>query len=364
MPDVKIKGLIKRFGDVAAVNNIDIYIPEEKIVTLLGPSGCGKTTTLRCVAGFEHADEGEIWIGDQQIFDSQKEINMSPQKRNLGMVFQSYAVWPHMTVYENIAFPLKLRKVSRKDIQERVEDAMKIVGISNLGKRLPSEVSGGQQQRIAFARAIVYNPKVLLLDEPLSNLDAKLRERMRFEILELQRKVGITTIYVTHDQEEAMVLSDEVVVMDSGKVIQRGLPEEIYSNPQNKFVADFIGKMNFLNGIVKSRNEEDMFLVEVQENGFQGEIYTTYNEVSPGHNVLVSVRPENIHVHTSKPDLEINTWPARLERKSFLGGLCDMIINLNGKELQCRTQFGMDVKSGDDVYISIKPEDVFLIGID
>ncbi|MHB9097635.1 MAG: ABC transporter ATP-binding protein, partial [Syntrophales bacterium] len=206
MRDVRIEKLVKKFGNVAAVAGVDITIPEGKIVTLLGPSGCGKTTTLRCLAGFENADEGKIWIGDQLVFDSKQKINLAPQKRDMGMVFQSYAVWPHMSVFENIAFPLRIRKTSRHKVNELVERAIRMVGIEELKDRLPSQISGGQQQRVAFARAIVYDPAVLLLDEPLSNLDAKLRERMRFEILELQRKIGITTVFVTHDQEEAMVL--------------------------------------------------------------------------------------------------------------------------------------------------------------
>jgi iron(III) transport system ATP-binding protein len=360
MPDVRIESLIKRFGNVRAVDGVDIRIPEGKIVTLLGPSGCGKTTTLRCVAGFENADEGQIWIGNQLIFDAKQKINISPQKRGMGMVFQSYAVWPHMTVFENIAFPLRIRKASQNELNERVNRAMNMVGIGELKDRLPSAISGGQQQRVAFARAIVYDPGVLLLDEPLSNLDAKLREHMRFEILELQRKIGVTTIYVTHDQEEAMVLSDEVMVMDLGKVIQRGGPEEIYFNPSNEFVADFIGKINFFSGTVKSQDNESA-TVSIQEDIFQDEITTTHREFPVGKNVLASVRPENIHINTSKPEQTLNTWSARLERKNFLGGLFDMVVTIRGKELRCRSPFVIDAQSGSDVYIHIKPEDVLLI---
>jgi len=362
MQDVRIEKLIKRFGNVTAVDGVDIRIPEGKIVTLLGPSGCGKTTTLRCVAGFENADEGQIWIGDRLIFDSKQKINISPQKRGMGMVFQSYAVWPHMTVYENIAFPLRIRKLSGKEIDERVKRAMNMVGIEELSKRLPSAVSGGQQQRVAFARAIVYDPAVLLLDEPLSNLDAKLRERMRFEILELQRKIGVTTIYVTHDQEEAMVLSDEVMVMNLGQVIQRGDPEEIYFKPSNEFVADFIGKINFLSGVVQS-NDEGRSVISITDEGFKSEILTTHTNFKPGQKVLASVRPENIHIHTGKPDETVNMWAARLERKNFLGGLFDMVISVGAKELRCRTPFVIDAKSGADIYIHIKPKDVLLIGM-
>jgi len=362
MQDVRIEKLVKRFGNVTAVAGVDITIPEGKIVTLLGPSGCGKTTTLRCLAGFENADEGKIWIGDQLVFDSEQKINLAPQKREMGMVFQSYAVWPHMSVFENIAFPLRIRKVSRSEVGERVEHAMQMVGIAELKDRLPSAISGGQQQRVAFARAIVYDPAVLLLDEPLSNLDAKLREHMRFEILELQHKIGITTVYVTHDQEEAMVLSDEVLVMDSGKVIQRGDPENVYFDPHNEFVADFIGKINFIRGIVKSR-QDDRSVVSIEEEGFQSEIQSSRTDYAEGQKVLASVRPENILVYPDKPESGINTWPARLVRKNFLGGLFDMVVQVKGKELRCRTPFRISAKSGSDVYIQIAPQDVLLIGL-
>ena len=363
MPDVRIEKLVKRFGNVEAIAGVDIHIPEGKIVTLLGPSGCGKTTTLRCLAGFEDANEGQIWIGDELIFDSKQNINLSPQKRDMGMVFQSYAVWPHMSVFENIAFPLRIRKASRKDIAEKVIRAMRMVGIEELKDRLPSEISGGQQQRVAFARAIVYEPAVLLLDEPLSNLDAKLREQMRFEILELQRKIGITTVYVTHDQEEAMVLSDEVLVMDFGKVIQRGDPETIYFDPATEFVADFIGKINFLNGTVASLADGGSVL-KINDNGFQAEIQSTRTNYPEGNKVLASVRPENIEIHTEKPDKDINTWPAKLVRKSFLGGMFDMVVDVGGKELRARTPFVVDAQSGSDIFIHIPPKDVLLIDMD
>lgn len=362
MPDVRIEKLIKRFGNVEAIAGVDIHIPEGKIFTLLGPSGCGKTTTLRCLAGFENADEGKIWIGDRLIFDSRQKINLSPQKRGMGMVFQSYAVWPHMSVFENIAFPLRIRKAPRGEINEQVARALSMVGIEELKDRLPSEISGGQQQRVAFARAIVYEPAVLLLDEPLSNLDAKLREQMRFEILELQRKIGVTTVYVTHDQEEAMVLSDEVLVMEFGKVIQRGDPEEIYFDPTNEFVADFIGKINFLNGTVANQ-KEGISVVGINDEGFRSEVHSTRTNYSKGQKVLASIRPENIQIHTSKPDQGVNIWPARLIRKNFLGGLFDMVVEVKGKELRARTPFKVEAKSGSEIFIHIPPKDVLLIEI-
>ena len=239
---------------------------------------------------------------------------------------------------------------------------MRMVGIEELKNRLPSEISGGQQQRVAFARAIVYDPAVLLLDEPLSNLDAKLRERMRFEILELQRKIGITTVYVTHDQEEAMVLSDDVLVMDRGKVIQQGDPEDIYFDPRNEFVADFIGKINFLHGAVLSCRDCGS-VVSIREEGFQSEIHTIRADYAEGQKVLASIRPENIIIHPDKPQAEVNAWPARLVRKNFLGGLFDMVVEIKGKELRCRTPFRVEAKIGADVYIQIEPKYVLLIGI-
>jgi len=265
-------------------------------------------------------------------------------------------------VFENIAFPLRIRKAPRGKIKEQVERALKMVGIEELKDRLPSEISGGQQQRVAFARAIVYEPAVLLLDEPLSNLDAKLREQMRFEILELQRKLDITTVFVTHDQEEAMVLSDEVLVMEFGKVIQRGDPEAIYFDPSNEFVADFIGKINFLNGTV-TQLEESGSVVGIEEEGFRSEFHSTRTNYAKGQKVLASVRPENIQIHTSKPDQEINTWPAKLIRKNFLGGLFDMVVDVKGKELRARTPFRVEAKSGSEIFIHVPPKDVLLIDV-
>ena len=244
----------------------------------------------------------------------------------------------------------------------RSKEVLKIVQMEGYATRYPNQLSGGQQQRVALARALVLEPDLLLLDEPLSNLDAKLRERMRFEILDLQRKLGITTIYVTHDQEEAMVLSDEVLVMDQGQAVQRGGPEEIYFNPHNEFVADFIGKINFLAGTVRT-HDQGISVVDIQEEGFPGPIHTTHTDFTTGRRVLASVRPENIHIHISKPEQEVNTWAARLERKNFLGGLFDMVVRVEEKELRCRTPFVVEAECGANVYIHIQPQDVFLIGM-
>ena len=251
MAEVRIEHVFKRFGAVTAVNDFDLVVKDGEFVSILGPSGCGKTTTLRMIAGFERATEGEIYIGDHCVSSSIKGSFAPPEKRDIGMVFQSYAVWPHMTVAENVGYPLKIQKVDKKEREERVQKMLELVHLGEYSKRYPHQLSGGQQQRVALARALVAQPGLLLLDEPLSNLDAKLRESMRFEILAIQKELGITVVYVTHDQGEAMAMSDRVVVMSAGVVQQIGAPHEIYTKPANKMVADFIGLVNFIDGEVK-----------------------------------------------------------------------------------------------------------------
>jgi iron(III) transport system ATP-binding protein len=246
MAEVRIEHVFKRFGAVTAVNDFDLVVKDGEFVSILGPSGCGKTTTLRMIAGFERATEGEIYIGDHCVSSSVKGSFAPPEKRDIGMVFQSYAVWPHMTVAENVGYPLKIQKVDKKEREERVQKMLELVHLGEYSKRYPHQLSGGQQQRVALARALVAQPGLLLLDEPLSNLDAKLRESMRFEILAIQKELGITVVYVTHDQGEAMAMSDRVVVMSAGVVQQIGAPHEIYTKPANKMVADFIGLVNLL----------------------------------------------------------------------------------------------------------------------
>ena len=240
MSEVRIEHVFKRFGDVTAVSDFDLTVKDGEFVSLLGPSGCGKTTSLRMIAGFERATEGEIYIGDHCVSSHIKNTFVPPEKRDIGMVFQSYAVWPHMTVTENVAYPLKIQKVPKEERAARVAEMLKLVHLDEYGRRFPPQLSGGQQQRVALARALVMRPGLLLLDEPLSNLDAKLRESMRFEISSIQKELGITVIYVTHDQSEAMTMSDRVVVMSRGVIQQIGTPYEIYRNPANKMVADFI----------------------------------------------------------------------------------------------------------------------------
>ncbi|HEU5018316.1 MAG TPA: ABC transporter ATP-binding protein, partial [Pseudolabrys sp.] len=247
---VDLAHLQKRFGNEVAVNDVNLTIRRGEFVTLLGPSGCGKTTTLRCIAGLEHPDGGEITIGDEVVAAPARGIYLNPEERNIGMVFQSYAVWPHMTVFDNVAYGLRVRHAPAPVTKERTTRALELVGLPHLADRYATKLSGGQRQRVALARAIVYEPRVILFDEPLSNLDAKLREQMRVELVRLQHEVGITSVYVTHDQSEALVMSDRVVVMDKGVIQQIGDPQTIYARPANTFVANFIGVANLMPGVM------------------------------------------------------------------------------------------------------------------
>jgi iron(III) transport system ATP-binding protein len=250
MAELRIANLVKRFGSVTAVDNVSIDVADGEFVTLLGPSGCGKSTTLAAIAGLDRPDEGEIRVGETVYFNGRDGVYLPPEARNCGLVFQSYALWPHMTVYDNVAFPLKLRKVAGAEQQRRVAEVLALVELEPYAKRYPHELSGGQQQRVALARTLVYRPTILLLDEPLSNLDAKLRDRARAWLAELRAQVRLTTIYVTHDQIEALALSDRIVVMNQGRIAQIGTPQEIYERPADAFVADFIGTTNFIAGRV------------------------------------------------------------------------------------------------------------------
>lgn len=256
MKQIVLKNVTKRFttktlGTVTAVNNFNLTVEEGECFSFLGPSGCGKTTTLRMIAGFENLSEGEIYLGGRLVSIKDKNLYVPPEQRGLGMVFQAFAVWPHMNVFNNVAFPLKVKKLNKSEIKARTQEALKHTNLQGLENVYPSELSGGQQQRIALARAIVTIPRVLLLDEPLSNLDPKLRESMRFEIKELQRKFNFTIIFVTHDQSEAMALSDRMLVMDMGNIIQADTPKNIYNKPVNRFVHNFLGQSNFLNVVIK-----------------------------------------------------------------------------------------------------------------
>ncbi len=290
---ITIKNLTKRFGDVVAVNNVSLTIEAGTFLTLLGPSGCGKTTLLRCIAGLEDPNEGEIYIGDKLVYSSIKGISLQPGARDLGLVFQNYALWPHMTVYKNITFALEMQKLTKAQMDERVHEALQEVQMDGYESRYPREMSGGQQQRIALARMLAYRPKVFLMDEPLSNLDARLRMDMRTELKRLHHISGATTIYVTHDQVEALTMSTNIAVMKLGVVQQLDTPDRVYHFPANLFVADFIGnpKVNLLDGAVSGQNQ-----VRVGDFALDVDTFNTRGQI------VVAVRPEDIAVLT-EPEL-------------------------------------------------------------
>lgn len=330
MVDVHLKGVTKRFGRVIAVDSIDLDVEDGEFIVLLGPSGCGKTTTLRLIAGLERPDSGKIYFGNRDV------TMLPPRKRNVSMVFQSYAIWPHMKVFDNIAFPLKVRKYPPEEIRRRVRWAAELLQIEDLLDRYPAQLSGGQRQRVAVARAIVIEPEVLLMDEPLSNLDAVLRVRMRSELKKLQRKLKVTTIYVTHDQVEAMTMGDRIAVMNRGKIIQVGTPEEVYSKPKNLFVASFIGspQMNFIRAKV---DEEYGKLILVAE-GLKIPVLKEYEELLAmykGARVIVGVRPEHIHLMERVVELKEGLHPVegKIDFVEKLGSDTILHVDVDGNLL-------------------------------
>jgi ABC-type Fe3+/spermidine/putrescine transport system ATPase subunit len=353
MSTLRIERLVKRFGGVPAVNGISFQVRAGEFVSLLGPSGCGKTTTLRCIAGFEDPDGGRILLDGEVLVDAAEGQFTRPNKRHFGMVFQSYAVWPHMTVFENVAYPLRVKRaMSRAELQERVNEKLRSVGLADFGQRYPNQLSGGQQQRVALARALVMEPRALLFDEPLSNLDAKLRERMRFELIELQSKLAVPAVYVTHDQSEAMVMSKQVIVMERGDIAQVGPPDEIYARPSTEFVADFIGLGNFIDAEVLSAEGTDLWLVRCAF----GELRCASDRsLTKGEKVLVMIRPERVQIATSGFPGP-NAFLAQLRNSYFLGPHHEYFLRLGGATL--RAQSGRAVAAaGDEVHIRLDPAD-------
>ncbi|KXB43657.1 hypothetical protein HMPREF3188_01439 [Tissierellia bacterium KA00581] len=315
MSEISINKISKSFGNVEVLKPFTEKFKDGEFITLLGPSGCGKTTMLRLIAGFEKPTSGEILI-DNKVVSGEKTF-LPPEKRKIGMVFQSYAVWPHMNVFDNIAYPLKISGVKKEEIKQKVEKVLEIVHLSQYKDRAPSELSGGQQQRVALGRALVAEPKLLLLDEPLSNLDAKLREEMRFEIKEIQRNLKITVIYVTHDQIEAMTMSDRIILINKGVVQQIGTPEEIYRTPKNPFVANFVGRVNFIKAVSK-----DGF-VELSNTGKK----LPYNGDKVGK-VIVAIRPEALRI-----DQKDGTIDAKLVSQFYLGDVNDCKVDLGNENI-------------------------------
>lgn len=362
---LSVKKLSKEYpGDngnlVKAAQNITLEVEKGQLFTLLGPSGCGKTTTLRSVAGLEKPSSGEITVGDRVVYSSDRKIFVAPNKRDIGMVFQSYAIWPHMSVFQNAAFPLQVgkKKYSKKQIEEKVTRALHVVSLDGLESREATKLSGGQQQRLALARALVMEPDLLLLDEPLSNLDAKLRERMRFELKRLQRELGITTIYVTHDQSEALALSNKIAVMSAGFIQQIGSPREIYDNPANEFVADFIGSTNFVAGTVIEPEIEPGYYKAKTKFGLL--VVHSMRPLKKEDEVLISIRPENIHVYTERPAME-NVWTAKLETKMFLGEFLDFQLRIADELLMARVHPSIRIDNGRDVYLGMNADKCIVV---
>ena len=340
MSSVTIKNVTKSFGSAVVLDNFDAVFADGEFITLLGPSGCGKTTMLRIIAGFEKPTSGAVLFDDRVV--SSEKVFIPPEKRDIGMVFQSYAVWPHMTVFDNVAYPLQIKKVDKATIKKKVDRVLEVVHLTQYRDRIPSQLSGGQQQRVALARALVAEPALLLLDEPLSNLDAKLRESMRFEIKEIQRQYGITVVYVTHDQTEAMAMSDRIVVINRGVIQQVGSPRTIYSEPANPFIADFVGKIDFVEGVasegVIALNDCD------QKLPYKGELRG---------NVIVGVRPENIkYAEKGKGMLR-----GVVKSHFYLGDVDDCRIDLgDGKEIRVIADpyESMGVSTGAQVGLKVR----------
>jgi len=350
MSKLVLQNVVKQYGGLKAVDGINLEVNQGELVTLLGPSGCGKTTTLRCISGFLVPEDGNIYIGNRDVTE------IPPERRGIGLVFQNYALWPHMTVFKNIAFGLQLRKMEKSDIARRVKESLATVKLSGYEDRFPRELSGGQQQRIALARALVLEPDILLLDEPLSNLDALLREQMRFEIAQIHKRFGITTIYVTHDQTEAMVISDTIVLMNQGRIMQQGPPAEIYQRPTNRFVAGFMGTTNFIDGELTGTESE---YVRVKTSHGVELVGQTPNQLKE-KNVCVAIRPENVmFLDKGTPGAAENgvdnVFDARVLRATFLGETMDYELQVGPHRVRARGGMRLPYRVDDRVRISIDP---------
>jgi iron(III) transport system ATP-binding protein len=365
---LEVRNLKKRFrarGDtlINAVDDVSFSVEQGEFFTLLGPSGCGKTTTLRSIAGLERPDSGSISLRGRTVFDSRDRTFVVPNQRNIGMVFQSYAIWPHLNVFENVAFPLRAcGQRILPVLRSKVKRALELVGLDGFEQRSATQLSGGQQQRVALARALVREPDLLLLDEPLSNLDTKLRERMRCELKRLQRELGITTIYVTHDQMEGMVLSDRVAIMSGGQILQLGNPHDIYDCPGSHFVADFMGSTNLIRGVLRTRVERPA--IEVVETELGPLRCAFSNGCEAGAEVMVSVRPENIRLGPTSMCEDKNVVEGKVKERSFWLGMVEYAIDVRGFELRVRSiADGAAILSNQSVRLQLVPEKCVAIAI-
>jgi ABC-type Fe3+/spermidine/putrescine transport system ATPase subunit len=358
-PHIEVENLEIHYGDVPAVRGVSFSVQPGEQLTLLGPSGCGKTTTLRAIAGLEQPSAGEIRIGGTPVYSSRQRVNIPAEKRGLSMVFQSYAIWPHMTVFENVAYGLRVRSESKDAIAEKVDRALDMVQMRAYRDRGASQLSGGQQQRVALARAFVFQPAVLLFDEPLSNLDAKLRGDMRLELRELQHRLGITSVYVTHDLEEALAMSDRIVVMRDGLIAQIGSPNDIYNLPRNAFVADFIGSANLIRG--HNRTELAMDDVIALETPAGHVVYGIAHGRPAGAELTFSIRTVHLHLTAQKPAGERNVWPVSVERSVFQGDFTQTHVLWGDQRLVIRNAAMEPLPEGSQAFMSADPRRVVLL---
>ncbi len=355
MPGLRLVNIVKKYGKLAAVDDLSLEVKEGELLTLLGPSGCGKTTVLRSISGFVAVDSGDVFIGNRRVTD------VLPEKRGIGLVFQNYALWPHMTVFQNLAFGLELKKMPKDKIKAKVEESLAMVKLEGHEDRYPRQLSGGQQQRVALARALVLEPDILLLDEPLSNLDALLREQMRFEIAQIHKQYGITTVYVTHDQTEAMVISDRIAVLDKGRMMQLGKPVDIYSRPANKFVAGFMGTTNFIHGKVADFYGD--YMVVATESGLS--LYGKGSGLERGQEADVAIRPENIDFmpasKTSSGKKSLNIFDAKVVRASYVGELIDYQLEIKDSLIRAKGDVRRRLAEGETIKIYLDPDQLSVL---
>jgi iron(III) transport system ATP-binding protein len=350
---VRVVNLTKNYGDNRVLDDVSFEVPHGSVCTLLGASGSGKTTTLRLLAGLEYPDGGEVWIGGERMAAPGKSV--PAENREVGLVFQAYALWPHMKVFDQIAYPLRVRKMRKDAIASAVEDVCRVVGISELTERYPSQLSGGQQQRVALARALVFGPRLLLLDEPLSNLDAALRRQTRLELEQLQKRVNVTTIYVTHDQEEAMAVSDFVVVMSAGKVVTVDTPRAIYNRPTSVLVASFVGASNLLDGTVVSIDGTTATVRFEDGSTVAG---VTPHDLKAGERAVVAIKP--VDVTPQKPSTSVggNVIPATVLTSTYVGDQIELMLRVHGQEFRASLQRWDDHRPGDEVELTVPVDQV------
>ena len=362
--EIRIRDLSKHYFSegrtIKALDHVDLTIPANEIFTLLGPSGCGKTTLLRCIVGLESPDSGEIWIGDDLVWSGEKGVFTPTERRGLGMVFQTYAIWPHMTVFDNVAYPLQTRKVSRAEIRSRVEKTLHFVQLEGFERRPATRLSGGQQQRVALARALVAEPKVILFDEPLSNLDAKLREETRKDLRDFLSKLRITAVYVTHDRIEALALSDSIAVMHQGRIVEIGEPKKIYFNAEHRFVADFIGRANLVPARVEAQ-EQGATMVASDMGSLR---CRPVPGLRPGDEVTLCLRPEFLRLRASSAtDETANIIRGRVESLTFIGEAYEGEVRVGQTLLLTKTEADADLNQGDEVSFSVAQEHCLLLAV-